>query len=104
MITAKEVSSNKELTKYQVISRLEAFFNSMVESYLEKGETGFTVTENEMRLEVEVSDIPHYNNLMDLALMLLLGYGYHVMVVHKDGEYTFKVFWDDYLEVTYSIS
>ena len=98
------VIANKELTRYQVISRLEAFFNNMVESYLAKGETGFTVTENEMRLGIGVSGSPHYNNLMDLALMLLLDYGYHMRVLHKDGEYIFKVFWDDYLEVTYSIS
>ena len=98
------VIANKELTKYQVISRLEAFFNNMVEYYLAKGETGFTVTENEMRLGIGVSGSPHYNNLMDLALMLLLDCGYHVRVLHKDGEYMFKVFWDDYLEVTYSIS
>ena len=99
------VIANKELTKHQVISRLEAFFNNMVESYLAKGETGFTVTENEMRLRIGigVSGSHHYNNLMDLALMLLLDYGYHVRVLHKDGEYMFKVFWDDYLEITYAI-
>ena len=98
-----EIIKENKTPKHQVISRLEAFFNNMVESYLVKGETGFTVTENEMRLRIWVSGSHHYNNLMDLALMLLLDYGYHVRVLHKDGEYMFKVFWDDYLEITYAI-
>lgn len=94
------ITSNKELTKHQAIARLETFFNKIVESCIEKGETGFTVTESEVELGIGGNSY----GLMDLALMLLLDYGYHVRVLSKGGEMMLKIFWDDYVEVTYSIS
>ena len=93
---------SKELVKQQVIAKLQVFFDERVKLHLEKDETGFTVTESEIKLGI--SDASSSYGLMDLASMLLLDYGYHVRVLSKSGEMMLEVFWDDYIEVTYSIS